>query len=106
MRSFARLRMTFISCSLLLFVGVFRRKFDKNIFERRPDLMNLCMANAGAVQFFFYVRALDTFIDKQMHRLTKHGRAPHAAELMNSLKLRQWARAAKGAGMRAAPGTQ
>ena len=78
-----------MSCRLLLFSGVFRRKFDKNIFERRPNLMNFHVADTGAVQLFFNVRALDAFIDKQMHRLTKHSRAPHAAELMNSLKRRR-----------------
>ena len=56
--------MTTISRGLLLLGGMFSRKFDKNIFEGRPDLVNFRMANTGAAEFFVDLCALDTFIDK------------------------------------------
>ena len=68
---------------------MFGRKLDKNILEGRPDLVDFRMANPGVAKFFVDLRALDVFIDQQMHRLTKHRRAAHATKLTHRLKRRR-----------------
>ena len=43
-------------------------KLDKHVFERRTHFMNLDMSDANFAQLFLDLRALDCFIDEQMHR--------------------------------------
>ena len=81
--------MTSISCRFLLFARMFSRELDKHIFQGRPDFVNFRMANASTAQLFVNLCALDTFIDKQMHRLTKHRRAAHARKLMHRMESRR-----------------
>src|SRR6266496_2378030 len=85
-RSFAPLSMTSISCRLLLFPGMFRRKLDKHIFERRADLLNLGVTDPDATQLFIDLCALDAFIDQQVHRLSKDRSAAHTTKLMHGME--------------------
>ena len=51
--------------------------------------MDLGVTDADTVQLFLDLCALDVFIDKQMHRLTKNSGIAHAAKLVDGLKRRR-----------------
>src|SRR5439155_11148158 len=87
--SFTSLRMTSIRLRrLLLFSGVLGRKLDKYVFERRAYFVNLGMTDADFAQLLVNLRALDTFIDQQMHRLAEDRGAVHSAHLMHGMQCR------------------
>jgi len=67
---------------------MFGRKLDKYVLERRADFVNLRVTDPDATQLFVDLCALDTFIDQQMHRLTKHRGTAHPAKLVHGMESR------------------
>src|SRR5262249_60646268 len=75
-------------CGLLSFSSVLGGKLDKHVFQRRTHFMNLDMTYANFAQLFLDLRALDCFVDEQMHRLAEDRGAAHSGHLVHRVECR------------------
>src|SRR6476469_7174778 len=72
-------RTNLASCRLFL-SGELGTERHKNVLERRPDFMNLGMADPTAAQASLDLGRGKRFLHQQMHRLSKNSCASHSGQ--------------------------